>query len=70
MADSPRSVTGLVFVVYLWYLIHELWFSEGQFDPSRASGPSPFNALFGLLITGFPCLTRSLIGKFSLDPNN
>jgi hypothetical protein len=60
---AGRAAMGLVFLVFLWYLIYEI--DCGQ--PWRLvphSEPSPVNALLGLLIIGLPCLHYMLYGRF------
>ncbi|HJZ95703.1 MAG TPA: hypothetical protein VKE70_04310 [Candidatus Solibacter sp.] len=64
---AGRAAMGLVFLVFLAYLIYEI--DSGQ--PLRLvprSEPGPVNALLGLLLIGVPCLRYTLIGRFGRKP--
>jgi hypothetical protein len=67
---AHRSASGVVFGAYLLYLIDESWGGKGWNPPSSPSEPAPFNALFGLLIIGIPCLKHTLFGAFSPESQN
>jgi len=68
-----RVLTGLVFTVYLAYLIEEFFFTDKPFSLSSRSGSaSPLNALLGFLLIGLPSLLFTLFGRFSFraDPSD
>jgi hypothetical protein len=62
-----KIVTFIIWAAYLWYLIDEFIFTDSKFEPTLDTAtPSPFNALFGFLIIGVPCLLYTFAGS-SLD---
>lgn len=59
-----RVVTFTIFAAYLFYLIHEFWFSGQELTISpRRSQASPFNSVLGFLFFGVPCLVYTLWGS-------
>lgn len=67
-----RLVTGLVFGAYLFYVIYEWGFDqqEGIGLQSGRSEANPRNALLGFIIIGLPCLWYTVLGRFTLRPQN
>ena|SRR2546430_6590438 len=65
---ATRSVTGIVFCLYLDYAIEEVFLSGKGWEVgfgSRAEA-SPLNAILGFIVIGLPCLWYTLFGRFSL----
>ena len=61
--SAGRAATGLVFLAFLSYLVDEIA-SDHSWHFGPRSGPSPLNALMGLLIIGVPCLRYTLLARF------
>ena len=66
-----RVTTGMVFALYLWYLVDMWVLSDKEFKlfVSRSEA-SPINALLGFVIIGIPSLIFSLKGRFTLEPSD
>jgi hypothetical protein len=65
---ATRCVTGVVFCLYLYYAIEEVFLSGKGLKSgfgSRAEA-SPLNAILGFIVIGLPCLWYTLFGRFSL----
>jgi hypothetical protein len=59
----------MVFLIYLSYLVYELFLSEAPFKLFEGRGAaSPRNALLAFLAIGLPSLWYALLGRFSLKP--
>jgi hypothetical protein len=64
-----RALTGLVFLAYAGYLVHEFFFTHAHFRISGMRGKaSPSGALFGFVIIGLPSLWYAMFGRFTLRP--
>jgi len=60
-----RSVTGIVFLIFVAYFIEEAFFNKDSFGvPGSRSESNPLNAFFGLLFIGLPCLVYTIFGQF------
>ena len=63
---AGRFVTLSVFITYSWYLL-DTWLIHPK--PLEIGGPrnstTPWNALCGLVIIGFPCLCYTLRGRLT-----
>lgn len=64
---AGRAVAASVFGAYVWYLL-DMWLIDPQ--PIHIGGPrsgaTPWNALLGLVIIGWPCLSYTFLGRFTL----
>jgi len=63
---AGRLVAISVFCAYVWYLV-DTWLIQHQaFElGSPRGGSTPWNALCGLIIIGWPCLCYTFLGRFS-----
>lgn len=64
---AARSLTGLIFLAYLGYLVEELVFTDKPLQPTRHGEASPWNSILGFVVIGLPCLWHSVLGRFSLQ---
>ena len=63
---SLRFVTALVLAFYLYYFIHEWFFSGHSFVWNQPRGESsPKNSLLAMFIIGLPCLWFTIFGRFT-----
>jgi hypothetical protein len=64
---AGRVVAASVFGAYLWYLLDTWLIHPKPFDiGGRRSDATPWNALLGLVIIGWPCLVYTFLGRFTL----
>ena len=64
---AGRVVAASVFGAYLWYLLDTWLIHPAPFGiGSSRSSATPWNALCGLVIIGFPCLCYTILGRFTL----
>ena len=64
---AGRVVAASIFCAYLWYLIDAWLIHPKPIDISGArSAATPWNALLGLLIIGWPCVLYTFLGRFTL----
>src|SRR5207245_11501508 len=63
---AARTVTAIIFLAYLAYLIDQLVFSGKPLEPTRRSEASPWNSFWGFIIIGLPALWYTILGRFSL----
>jgi len=66
-----RITTGMVFALYLWYLIDMWVLSDKEFKlfVSRSEA-SPITSLLGVVIIGIPSLIFTLKGRFTLETSD
>lgn len=63
---AGRVVAGSVFGAYVWYLLDTWLIHPKPFDiGGPRSGATPWNALCGLVIIGYPCLCYTFLGRFT-----
>lgn len=63
---AGRVVSASVFGAYVWYLL-DTWLIHPRsfgFGGPR-SGATPWNAILGLVIIGWPCLCYTFLGRFT-----
>jgi len=59
-----RIVTAVVFAVYVWCTVDELFFIGNIHElPQWRGGPSPWEALLGFVTIGLPCLVYTIFGQ-------
>jgi len=63
---AARTVTAVIFLAYLGYLIDQVVFSDKPLAPTRRSEASPWNSILGFIIIGLPALWYTVLGRFSL----
>jgi hypothetical protein len=63
---AARTVTGIIFLVYLGYLIDQLVFSGKPLEPTRRSEASAWNRIVGFIVIGLPAFWYTTLGRFSL----
>ena len=63
---AARTVTGIIFLAYLGYLIDQLIFSGKPLEPTRRSEASPWNSIVGFVVIALPALWYTILGRFSL----
>jgi hypothetical protein len=63
---AVRTVTGIIFLACVGYLIDQLVFSGKPLEPTRRSEASPWNSIVGFIVIGFPALWYTILGRFSL----
>ncbi len=64
---AGRVVAASVFSAYLWYLLDTWLIHPKPFEiGGRRSDATPWNALLGLVIIGWPCLLYTFLGRFTL----
>src|SRR5262245_46522989 len=64
-----RGLTGVVFLGYSAYLLHQLFVADKPFRMFGSRGEaSPRNALLGFILIGLPSLWFTLLGRFTLRP--
>jgi hypothetical protein len=59
-------VTGIIFLVYLGYLIDQLVFSGKPLEPTRRSEASAWNSIVGFIVIGLLAFWYTTLGRFSL----
>jgi hypothetical protein len=63
---AARIVTGIIFLVYLGYLIDQFVFSGKPLEPTRRSEASAWNSIVGFIVIGLPAFWYTTLGRFSL----
>jgi hypothetical protein len=63
---AARTVTGIIFLVYLGYLVDQLVFSGKPLEPTRRSEASAWNSIVGFIVIGLPAFWYTTLGRFSL----
>jgi hypothetical protein len=63
---AARTMTGIIFLVYLGYLIDQLVFSGKPLEPTRRSEASAWNGIVGFIVIGLPAFWYTTLGRFSL----
>lgn len=62
-----RILTGMVFLIYSYYIIEVFFLSDAPFNFfDDQGGTSPFEVLLGYILIGQPSLYYTLLGRFSL----
>jgi hypothetical protein len=63
---AARTVTGIIVLTYLGYLIDQLVCSGKPLEPTRHSKAAPWNSLMGFIVIGLPALWYTVLGRCSV----